>query len=57
MQASAKTALRPCQAIPKPIAKGYVKMIEFAGVTAAFDAISEEEWMEYCKKYLPEPHK
>ena len=39
------------------IAKGYVKTIEYADVTAAFDEITEERWIDYCKKYLSEPHK
>lgn len=39
------------------IAKGYVKTIEYADVTAAFDEMTEERWIDYCKKYLSEPHK
>ena len=39
------------------IAKGYVKTIEYADVTAAFDEMTEERWIYYCKKYLSEPHK
>ena len=39
------------------IAKAYVKTIEFADVTAAFDEMTEERWIDYCKKYMSEPHK
>ena len=39
------------------IAKDYVKTIDFADVTAAFVEMSENDWMNYCKKYLSEPHK
>lgn len=39
------------------IAKEYVKTIDFADVTAAFEEMSENDWMNYCKKYLSEPHK
>lgn len=39
------------------IARDYVKTIDFADVTAALDEMAEDEWMDYCKKYLSEPHK
>ncbi len=39
------------------IAKDYVKTIDFADVTAAFDEMLENDWIDYCKKYLSEPHK
>lgn len=39
------------------IAKEYVKTIEYADVTAAFDEMTEERWIDYCEKYLSEPHK
>ena len=39
------------------IAKDYVKTIDFADVTAAFGEMLENDWIDYCKKYLSEPHK
>lgn len=39
------------------IAKDYVKTIEYADVTPAFDEMDQKRWIAYCKEYLSEPHK
>ena len=39
------------------IAREYVATIEYADVTAALRDMSEERWINGCKKFLSEPHK
>ncbi len=39
------------------IAREYLKTIEYADVTPALEAMTEEKWIEGCKKYLSQPHK
>ncbi len=39
------------------IAKDYLKTIDFADVTPALKDMDKDEWIEYCKEYLSEPHK
>ena len=39
------------------IAKSYVKTIDFADVTEAFQNMPDEEWIIACKEYLKSEHK
>ena len=50
--------LKEAQHISNRIEKNdQVKTIDLADVTAAFDDMLENDWIDYCKKYLSEPHK
>ena len=39
------------------IAKEYVKTIDFADVTEAFDDMTDEDWLPVCQEYLASEHK
>ena len=39
------------------IAREYLNTIDYADVTPALDAMTEERWIDVCKKYLSQPHK
>ncbi len=39
------------------IAREYLKTIDYADVTPALERMTEERWIDGCKKYLSHPHK
>lgn len=39
------------------IAREYLRTIDYADVTPALERMTEERWIDGCKKYLSQPHK